>query len=64
MGGKRGGTFAILLAVAISVSTSASAHDKPKGEFMVTHDTVMDKIRQGGEMLADLQNLQPAARSY
>ena len=27
MGGKRGGTFAILLAVAISVSTSASAHE-------------------------------------
>ncbi|WP_037472982.1 hypothetical protein, partial [Sphingobium sp. ba1] len=27
MGGKRGGTFALLLAVAMSVSTSASAHE-------------------------------------
>ena len=38
------------------------AYDKARGEFMATHDTVMDKIRQGGEMLQDLQNLQPAAR--
>ena len=40
------------------------AYDKAKGEFMSTHDTVMDKIRQGGEILQDLRNLQPAARPY
>ena len=40
------------------------AYDKARGEFMATHDTVMDKIRQGGEMLQDLRNLQPAARPY
>ena len=40
------------------------AYDKAKGEFMATHDTVMDKICQGGEMLQDLRNLQPAARPY
>ena len=27
------------------------AYDKARGEFMATHDTVMDKIRQGGEIL-------------
>ena len=40
------------------------AYDKARGEFMATHDTVMDKIRQGGEMLQDLRNLQPQARPY
>ena len=36
------------------------AYDKARGD----RDAVMDKIRQGGEMLQDLQNLQPAARPY
>ena len=40
------------------------AYDKARGEFMATHDTVMGKIRQGGEMLQDLRNLQPQARPY
>ena len=40
------------------------AYDKARGEFMSGHDQVMDKIRQGGEMLQDLRNLQPAARPY
>ena len=40
------------------------AYDKARGEFMATHDTAMDKIRQGGEMLQDLRNLQPQARPY
>ena len=40
------------------------AYDKARGEFMATHDMVMDKIRQGGEMLQDLRNLQPQARPY
>ena len=40
------------------------AYDKARGEFMSTHDTVMDKIRQGGEMLQDIRNLQPQARPY
>ena len=40
------------------------AYDKARGHFMAGHDQVLDKIRQGGEMLQDLQNLQPAARPY
>ena len=40
------------------------AYDKARGEFMATHDTVMDKIRQGGEMLQNLRNLQPQAPPY
>ena len=40
------------------------AYERARGEFMATHDTVMDKIRQGGGMLQDLRNLQPAARPY
>ena len=40
------------------------AYDKARGEFVATHDAVMDNIRQGGEMLQDLRNLQPAARPY
>ena len=42
----------------------SGAYDKARGEFMSGHDQVMDKIRQGGEMLQDLRNLQPAARPY
>ena len=38
------------------------AYDRAKGECMATHDTVMDKIRQGGEMLQQLRNIQPQAR--
>ena len=40
------------------------AYDKASGKFMATRDTVMDKIRRGGEMLQDQRNLQPAARPY
>ena len=40
------------------------AYDKMRGEFMSSHDSVMDKIRQGGEMLQQLKNIEPQARQY